>query len=110
MIYARFLSENVIVWVVRRRLWNNISQEQRKNATLKTQVEAYKRSTLELETKLGAEIKRADKSEYEVKRLTEKLEAEKTEKERLLRDREQLREMAAENSFHENKIQGKFPS
>uniref|UniRef100_A0A914WZQ2 Protein hook n=1 Tax=Plectus sambesii TaxID=2011161 RepID=A0A914WZQ2_9BILA len=81
----------------------DLEEEQRKNATLKTQVEAYKRSTLELETKLGAEIKRADKYEYDVKRLTEKLEASNCERERLLGEREQWKELAAEhNAYHEN--------
>ena len=58
-----------------------IFQELRKSGSLKQQLEVYKRQVLELQSKSTEETKRADKSEFEVKRSQEKLSTLQREKE-----------------------------
>lgn len=55
-------------------------------------MEKYKKQTNELQDKIDAEMKRADKSEFETKRLLEKLEAISVEKDRLQSERDDLKE------------------
>jgi len=76
----------------------DLEDEQRRNATLKQQIEMYKRSIQELEHKLSAEIKRADKAEYDAKRNGEKLAIVENERDRLLTDRDNWKE--AHNDLH----------
>lgn len=56
-------------------------QELRKSGSFKQQLEVYKRQVLELQTKVTEETKRADKSEFEVKRIQEKISTLQREKE-----------------------------
>lgn len=48
-------------------------QDARKASSLKQQLEMYKIQTHELQSKLADEIKRADKAEFEFKRVQEKM-------------------------------------
>lgn len=53
----------------------------RKSGSLKPQLDLYKRQVLELQSKVTEETKRADKSEFEVKRVQEKVATLQREKE-----------------------------
>merc|ERR1739844_215078 len=55
-------------------------------------MEKYKKQTNELQDKIDAEMKRADKSEFESKRILEKLEAISVERDRLQSERDDLKE------------------
>lgn len=56
-------------------------QELKRVTTLKQQLESYKRQMVELQNKGAEETKRADKAEFEHKRIQEKLTALQREKE-----------------------------
>lgn len=61
--------------------WVCCEQEVKKSNTLRSQLDAYKRQTQELQSKMSDETKRADKAEFESKRLGEKMTALQREKE-----------------------------
>ena len=60
------------------------------------QIDVYKRQISELHSKLEAENNRADKSDFETKRLLEKAEALSVERDRLQAERDTLKETNAE--------------
>ena len=55
-------------------------------------MEKYKKQVTDLQEKIDAETKRADKSEFESKRILEKLEAISVERDRLQSERDDLKE------------------
>ena len=59
----------------------SLLQELRRSATLKQQLEVYKRQGMEQQSKLTEETKRADKAEFEAKRLQDKVSTLQREKE-----------------------------
>lgn len=69
-----------------------LEEEVKKNGTWKPQVEIYKKQVAELHQKLGEETKRADKFEFEVKKIQEKMLALTREKEHLVVERDCLKE------------------
>ncbi|BFY99274.1 hypothetical protein BsWGS_02314 [Bradybaena similaris] len=70
-----------------------MEEELKRVVALKQQLESYKRQTLELQSKMAEETKRADKAEFEFKRMQEKLATLHREKERIQTERDSLREM-----------------
>ncbi|KAK2718267.1 protein Hook homolog 3-like isoform X2 [Artemia franciscana] len=73
-----------------------LEEEIRKSSTWKNQLEAHRKQLSELQIKLNEETKHVDKLEYEGRRLQEKLAALSLEKERLLNERDKLREVNEE--------------
>ncbi|KAK9509036.1 hypothetical protein O3M35_006448 [Rhynocoris fuscipes] len=69
-----------------------LEEELKKCGTLKQQVEVYKKQAAELHDQLSDETKRADRLQYELKTCQDKLSAANREKERLLIERDSLRE------------------
>ena len=67
-------------------------KELRKSGAMKSQLELYKRQVQELQIKSSEEIRRADKAEFEGKRIQEKMVAVQREKERLIAERDSLKE------------------
>ncbi|CAL1545552.1 unnamed protein product [Lymnaea stagnalis] len=70
-----------------------MEEELKRVTLLKQQLESYKRQTLELQNKSTEETKRADKAEFEFKRIQEKLTTLQREKERIQTERDSLREI-----------------
>lgn len=70
-----------------------MEEELKRVTLLKQQLESYKRQTLELQNKTTEETKRADKAEFEFKRIQEKLTTLQREKERIQTERDSLREI-----------------
>ncbi|XP_064605295.1 LOW QUALITY PROTEIN: protein Hook homolog 3-like [Liolophura sinensis] len=73
-----------------------LEEENKKTGPIKQQLEMYKRQMHELQTKLSEETKRADKGEFENKRWQEKMATLQKEKERIMAERDSLREMNEE--------------
>ncbi|KAL8622498.1 hypothetical protein ACOMHN_034161 [Nucella lapillus] len=73
-----------------------MEEDLKRLATIKQQLESYKRQTLELQNKLTDETKRADKWEFELTRVQEKLAVQQREKERVMAERDSLKEMNEE--------------
>ncbi|GAB6028871.1 Protein Hook 3, variant 3 [Chamberlinius hualienensis] len=73
-----------------------LEEELKRNATMKTQLEMYKKQVQELHTKLSEETKRADKNEFEKKKLQEKLASTEREKTSLTAERDALKETIEE--------------
>lgn len=73
-----------------------LEEELRKSNTVKQQLEMYKRQVHELQNKMSDETKRADKADFECKRAQEKLAALQREKERIVTERDSLKEMNEE--------------
>lgn len=71
-------------------------QELSRTATLKTQIEVYKKETHSLHERLTEETERADRAEFEKRRFEEKLTALTAEKDRVLIERDTLRESIEE--------------
>lgn len=69
-----------------------LEEELKKCNTLKQQVDVYKKQAAELHDQLTEETKRADRLQYELKTSQDKLSAAIREKERLLIERDSLRE------------------
>ncbi|KAI8787128.1 protein Hook 3 isoform X1 [Biomphalaria glabrata] len=70
-----------------------MEEELKRVTILKQQLESYKRQTLEAQSKLTEETRRADKAEFEFTSLQNKLFTLQKEKERILSERDSLREM-----------------
>ncbi|XP_071442587.1 protein Hook homolog 3-like [Hetaerina americana] len=70
----------------------DLEEELKKSGSWKPQVEIYKKKTAELQQKLSEESKKADKAEFENKKLQEKLQYLSREKERLIIERDSLKE------------------
>ncbi|XP_069694315.1 protein Hook homolog 3-like [Periplaneta americana] len=69
-----------------------LEEELKKSGTWKPQLEMYKKQIAELHQRLNEETKRADKSDFECKKMQEKLNALQREKERLIIERDSLKE------------------
>lgn len=74
----------------------DLEEEVKKSGTWKPQVEIYKKKSAELQQKLNEESKKADKAEFENKKLQEKLQSLQREKERLIIERDSLKEVNEE--------------
>uniref|UniRef100_A0A8C5L0B9 Hook microtubule tethering protein 1 n=1 Tax=Jaculus jaculus TaxID=51337 RepID=A0A8C5L0B9_JACJA len=70
----------------------SLEEELKKANAARAQLETYKRQVQDLHTKLSSESKRADTLAFEMKRLEEKHEALLKEKERLIEQRDTLKE------------------
>ncbi|XP_043555215.1 protein Hook homolog 1 isoform X2 [Chiloscyllium plagiosum] len=77
---------------------NTVSMEEeiRKANAARAQLETYKRQVLELHNSLSEEVRRADKLAFELKQIEEKLETLLKEKERLIVERDALKEINEE--------------
>ncbi|XP_076439959.1 protein Hook homolog 3-like isoform X2 [Babylonia areolata] len=73
-----------------------MEEDLKRLATIKQQLESYKRQTLELQNRLTDETKRADKWEFEFNRVQEKFAVQQREKERVMAERDSLKEMNEE--------------
>ncbi|XP_040067519.1 protein Hook homolog 3 isoform X1 [Ixodes scapularis] len=69
-----------------------LEEDVKKMAALKSQVDLYKKQTQELRLQLGDETRKANRAEFESKRLQEKFVSLQTEKERLMAERDSLKE------------------
>ncbi|XP_036969699.1 protein Hook homolog 1 isoform X2 [Acanthopagrus latus] len=74
----------------------SLEEELRKANAARAQLETYKRQVQELHKKLSEETRRADNLAYEMKKLEEKHETVIKEKERIIMERESLREVNEE--------------
>ncbi|XP_071743602.1 protein Hook homolog 3 [Lepeophtheirus salmonis] len=70
----------------------DLEEEIKKTGSWKPQVDVYKKKIVELQTKLDSETKRSDKLDFESKKLLEKVESLSLERDRLLTERDQLKE------------------
>jgi len=70
----------------------DLEEDVRKTGNWKPQVDAYKREIADLRQKLDLEANRADKLEFETKNLLEKVEGLSNEKDRLVTERDKLKE------------------
>lgn len=73
-----------------------LETELKRNATLRGQLDMYKKKVQELHGKLSDETKKADRAEFEKKKVQEKLTAIEREKERLVAERDTLKEINEE--------------
>ncbi|XP_032877294.1 protein Hook homolog 3 isoform X2 [Amblyraja radiata] len=74
----------------------SLEEELRKANAARAQLETYKRQVVELQSRLCEESKKADKMEFEYKRLKEKVDTQQKEKERLRTERDSLKETIEE--------------
>ncbi|XP_022063752.2 protein Hook homolog 3 isoform X3 [Acanthochromis polyacanthus] len=77
---------------------NNVGLEEelRKANAAKGQLETYKRQVVELQNRLSEESKKADKMEFEYKRVKEKVDSLQKEKDRMRTERDSLKETIEE--------------
>nr|XP_015218583.1 PREDICTED: protein Hook homolog 3 isoform X3 [Lepisosteus oculatus] len=73
-----------------------LEEELRKANASRGQLETYKRQVVELQNRLSEESKKADKMEFEYKRLKEKVDSLQKEKDRLRTERDSLKETIEE--------------
>ncbi|XP_068190306.1 protein Hook homolog 3 isoform X1 [Antennarius striatus] len=73
-----------------------LEEELRKANAAKGQLETYKRQVVELQNRLSEESKKADKMEFEYKRVKEKVDALQKEKDRMRTERDSLKETIEE--------------
>uniref|UniRef100_A0A8C3ATJ5 Protein Hook homolog 3 n=1 Tax=Cyclopterus lumpus TaxID=8103 RepID=A0A8C3ATJ5_CYCLU len=74
----------------------SLEEEIRKANATKGQLETYKRQVVELQTRLSEESKKADKMEFEYKRVKEKVDSLQKEKDRMRTERDSLKETIEE--------------
>ncbi|XP_063311422.1 protein Hook homolog 3 [Pelobates fuscus] len=74
----------------------SLEEELRKANAARSQLETYKRQVVELQNRLSEESKKADKLEFEYKRLKEKIDSLQKEKDRLRTERDSLKETIEE--------------
>ncbi|XP_036436621.1 protein Hook homolog 3 isoform X2 [Colossoma macropomum] len=74
----------------------SLEEELRKANAARAQLETYKRQVVELQNRLSEESKKADKMEFECKRLKEKVDSLQKEKDRLRTERDSLKETIEE--------------
>uniref|UniRef100_A0A2K5REI0 Hook microtubule tethering protein 3 n=1 Tax=Cebus imitator TaxID=2715852 RepID=A0A2K5REI0_CEBIM len=74
----------------------SLEEELRKANTARSQLETYKRQVVELQNRLSEESKKADKLDFEYKRLKEKVDSLQKEKDRLRTERDSLKETIEE--------------
>ncbi|XP_061783398.1 protein Hook homolog 3 isoform X3 [Nerophis lumbriciformis] len=70
----------------------SLEEEIRKANSTKGQLETYKRQVVELQNRLSEESKKADKNEFEYKRVKEKVDSLQKEKDRMRTERDSLKE------------------
>ena len=70
----------------------DLEEDIKKAGNWKPQIDKYKKQITELQDKFDAETKRADKSDFETKKLLERLEAISVERDRLQSERDDLKE------------------
>ncbi|XP_040273330.1 protein Hook homolog 3 isoform X1 [Bufo bufo] len=73
-----------------------LEEELRKANAARSQLETYKRQVVELQNRLSEESKKADKLDFEYKRLKEKIDSLQKEKDRLRSERDSLKETIEE--------------
>ncbi|KAM3599940.1 uncharacterized protein V6R79_014134 [Siganus canaliculatus] len=73
-----------------------LEEELRKANAAKAQLETYKRQVVELQNRLSEESKKADKMEFEYKRVKEKVDSLQKEKDRMRTERDSLKETIEE--------------
>ncbi|XP_050965744.1 protein Hook homolog 3 isoform X3 [Labeo rohita] len=73
-----------------------LEEDLRKANAARGQLETYKRQVVELQNKLSEESKKADKMEFEYKRVKEKVDSLQREKDRLRTERDSLKETIEE--------------
>ncbi|XP_047664917.1 protein Hook homolog 3 isoform X1 [Tachysurus fulvidraco] len=74
----------------------SLEEELRKANTARAQLENYKRQVVEFQNRLSEESKKADKMEFESKRLKEKVDSLQKEKDRMRTERDSLKETIEE--------------
>ncbi|EQB78721.1 protein Hook 3-like protein, partial [Camelus ferus] len=74
----------------------SLEEELRKANAARSQLETYKRQVVELQNRLSEESKKADKLDFEYKRLKEKVDSLQKEKDRLRTERDSLKETIEE--------------
>ncbi|XP_023664057.2 protein Hook homolog 3 isoform X3 [Paramormyrops kingsleyae] len=74
----------------------SLEEELRKANSVRGQLETYKRQMVELQNRLSEESKKADKMEFEYKRLKEKVDSLLKEKDRLRTERDSLKDTIEE--------------
>uniref|UniRef100_A0A3B1JDY4 Protein Hook homolog 3 n=2 Tax=Astyanax mexicanus TaxID=7994 RepID=A0A3B1JDY4_ASTMX len=74
----------------------SLEEELRKANAARSQLETYKRQVVELQNRLSEESKKADKMEFECKRLKEKVDSLQKEKDRMRTERDSLKETIEE--------------
>ncbi|KAL2100132.1 hypothetical protein ACEWY4_004526 [Coilia grayii] len=74
----------------------SLEEELRKANAARGQLETYKRQVVELQNRLSEESKKADKMEFEYKRLKEKVDSLQKEKDRMRTERDSLKETIEE--------------
>uniref|UniRef100_A0AAY4A7V2 Calponin-homology (CH) domain-containing protein n=1 Tax=Denticeps clupeoides TaxID=299321 RepID=A0AAY4A7V2_9TELE len=74
----------------------SLEEELRKANATRGQLETYKRQVVELQNRLSEESKKADKMEFEYKRLKEKVDSLQKEKDRMRTERDSLKETIEE--------------
>ncbi|XP_061887140.1 protein Hook homolog 3 isoform X2 [Entelurus aequoreus] len=74
----------------------SLEEEIRKANATKGQLETYKRQVVELQNRLSEESKKADKNEFEYKRVKEKVDSLQKEKDRMRTERDSLKETIEE--------------
>uniref|UniRef100_A0A8C7XFP1 Protein Hook homolog 3 n=1 Tax=Oryzias sinensis TaxID=183150 RepID=A0A8C7XFP1_9TELE len=74
----------------------SLEEELRKANAAKGQLETYKRQVVELQNRLSEESKKADKMEFEYKRVKEKVDSLQKEKDRMRTERDSLKETIEE--------------
>ncbi|XP_048874733.1 protein Hook homolog 3 isoform X2 [Brienomyrus brachyistius] len=74
----------------------SLEEELRKANSVRGQLETYKRQMVELQNRLSEESKKADKMEFEYKRLKEKVDSLQKEKDRLRTERDSLKDTIEE--------------
>ncbi|XP_054421911.1 protein Hook homolog 3 isoform X2 [Pteronotus mesoamericanus] len=74
----------------------SLEEELRKANAARSQLETYKRQVVELQNRLSEESKKADKLDFEYKRLKEKVDTLQKEKDRLRTERDSLKETIEE--------------
>ncbi|XP_061118236.1 protein Hook homolog 3 isoform X2 [Conger conger] len=74
----------------------SLEEELRKANTAKGQLENYKRQVVELQNRLSEESKKANKMEFEYKRLKEKVDSLQKEKDRMRTERDSLKDTIEE--------------
>uniref|UniRef100_A0A1E1XGN5 Protein hook n=1 Tax=Amblyomma aureolatum TaxID=187763 RepID=A0A1E1XGN5_9ACAR len=73
-----------------------LEEDVKKMAAFKSQVDLYKKQTQELRLQLADETRKANRAEFDAKKLQEKLASLQTEKERLVAERDSLKEALEE--------------
>uniref|UniRef100_A0A4W4HE88 Protein Hook homolog 3 n=1 Tax=Electrophorus electricus TaxID=8005 RepID=A0A4W4HE88_ELEEL len=74
----------------------SLEEELRKANSARAQLDTYKRQVVELQNRLSEESKKADKMEFECKRLKEKVDSLQKEKDRMRTERDSLKETIEE--------------